>query len=88
MNIEEIAQIDAFLRQQQGTQNILDLDALIVTKDSSSVLKLKEAAQRLNLITTPATEEIKHTWKNLFTQQVKYSVTRAKTFLQKETSIK
>lgn len=80
MEIEDIAKMDLCLRLQDGRQNLLYIDALIIAdNDPQSVNKLKEAAYKLHEIEgINASEEIKQTWNNLFTKQVRYSVTRAK----------
>lgn len=79
MDIEEIAKLDLFLRQNHGTQNLLDVEALIIADDDpNTVTKLKDATQRLTKLNTDSLEEIKETWKNLFSQQVRFSVSRTK----------
>lgn len=79
MDIEDIAKIDLFLRSQNGTQNLLDVDALIITdNEPNSVTKFKSAAKRLTTLNNESLEEIKGTWHNLFSQQVRFSVSRAK----------
>lgn len=79
MDIEDIAKIDLFLRNQKGSEHLLDVEALIIAdNDPNSINKLKQAAQRLTKLNNEALDEIKGTWNNLFTQQVRFSVTRAK----------
>lgn len=83
MDIEEIAKIDLFLRAKNGSDHLLDVEALIIAdNDTTAVTKLKDAAYRLNtvnsLANTPAPEEIHATWANLFSKQVRYSVNRVK----------
>jgi hypothetical protein len=80
MDIEDIAKIDLFLKLKNGTQNILDIDDLIIAdNDSQAIQKLKESAYRLNEIDTSySPEELFLTWQNLFTKQVRYSVNRTK----------
>lgn len=79
MDIEDIAKLDLYLRLKNGLSHILDVESLIVVEnDPNAVNKLRDAAYRLNEIANPAPEEIKQTWQNLFTKQVRYSVTRAK----------
>ena len=84
MDIEDIAKLDLFLRQKNGTQNLLDIEALIIADDNpQAVNKLKEAATRLNKIELDGLENVKETWKNLFTHQVRFSVNRAKEKVKK-----
>lgn len=79
MDIEDIAKIDLFLRSNKGSQHLLDIeDLIIVENDNDSVNKLKAAAQRLNQLNNDSADEIKKTWSNLFKQQVRFSVSRAK----------
>ncbi len=80
MEIEDIAKLDLFLKSKNGKQNILDTENLIIIdNDSQSVNKLKQAAYRLNdLENSNFPEEVKLTWQNLFSKQVRFSVTRAK----------
>lgn len=79
MEIEDIAKIDLFLRSHKGTENILDIeDLIVIDNDSQAINKLKNAAQRLTQINHDAPDEIKGTWHNLFTQQVRFSVSRTK----------
>lgn len=79
MDIEDIAKIDLFLRSDKGSQHLLDIEDLIVVEsDSNAINHLKSAAQRLTQLNNDAPEEIKSTWNNLFTQQVRFSVGRAK----------
>lgn len=80
MDIEDIAKIDLFLKLKNGTQNILDIDDLIIAdNDSQAIQKLKESAYRLNEIDISySPEELFLTWQNLFTKQVRYAVNRTK----------
>ncbi len=79
MEIEEIAKIDLFLKSMKGTDNILAIDSLIIIQnDPQCVNKLKEGAFTLTEMKNDASEEIKATWENLFSKQVRYSVNRAK----------
>jgi hypothetical protein len=79
MDIEEIAKLDLFLRNNKGAQHLLDIDDLIISEnDPNSVTKLKLAAQRLTKLDHSSYIEIKETWINLFSQQVRFSVRRAK----------
>jgi hypothetical protein len=80
MEIEDIAKLDLYLRSKNGRQHLLDTDSLIIAdNDAQAVNKLKDAAYRLNeLDSSVVPEEIKQTWQNLFTKQVRYSVSRAK----------
>jgi len=88
MEIEDIAKLDLFLRQHSGTQNILDIESLIVTdNDPTSVTKLKDAVHRLNALNKLENNELqdlKETWKNLFEKQVRLSVNRTKEKIQKK----
>lgn len=78
MEIEDIAKLDLYLRSENGVQNILDIDALIVIKnDTASLSKFKDAAYRLNTLEKAAPEELIISWHNLFSRQVRYSVDRA-----------
>lgn len=80
MEIEDIAKIDLYLRLKNGTQNLLQTESLIITEnDPQAVNKLKEAAYKLHEIeNTNVAEEIRQTWHNLFTKQLRFSVARAK----------
>lgn len=80
MEIEDIAKIDLYLRLKNGRKNLLETEALIIVEnDPQAVNKLKEAAYHLNEIeNTSGADEMKQTWHNLFTKQLRYSVTRAK----------
>jgi plasmid replication initiation protein len=80
MEIEDIAKVDLYLRMKNGKQNLLQTEALIIIEnDPQAVNKLKEAAYKLNEIDNHnVAEEIKQTWHNLFTKQLRFSVARAK----------
>ena len=79
MDIEDIAKIDLFLKTKNGKDHILHVDSLIISdNDTNAVNKLKDAAYQLNEINNSASDEIKETWQNLFTKQVRFSVNRAK----------
>lgn len=79
MEIEDIAKIDLFLKQKNGLENLMDIENLIVaTGTPDAVNKLKEGAYNLHNISSPAPQELKETWQNLFTKQVKFSVNRVK----------
>ena len=79
MEIEEIAKLDLYLKYKNGTQNMLDIDSLIISDNNNdSVNQLRDAAYRLNEINNTASEELKNTWQNLFTKQVRFSVARTK----------
>ncbi len=79
MEIEEIAKVDLFIKSINGVENLLAIDSLIITQnDSQCVNKLKEGAFILTEMKNDASEEIKSTWENLFSKQVRYSVNRAK----------
>lgn len=79
MEIEDIAKLDLYLRSKNGRQHLLDTESLIIAdNDANAVNKLKDAAYRLNEIDNSAPDEIKQTWQNLFSKQVRFSVTRAK----------
>ena len=79
MEIEEIAKLDLYLKYKNGTQNMLDIDSLIISDNNNdSVNQLRDAAYRLNEINKTASEELKNTWQNLYTKQVRFSVARAK----------
>lgn len=79
MDIESIAKLDLFLKNQDGFKNIYNVDNLIVTEnDQNAATKLKNAAYNLQGIPNMTTEEIKATWSNLFGKQVRYSVNRVK----------
>lgn len=86
MDVEDIAKIDYFLKTKNGTQNILDIDDLIISDDKvTNVKNLQTAAFRLNKIES-TDNELFATWKNLFTKQVKFSVHIAKEKMQKNTA--
>ena len=79
MEIEDIAKLDLYLRLKEGSQHLLDIENLIIADNNAeAVTKLKDAAKRLNGIDNLAPEEIKATWQNLFSKQVRFSVARAK----------
>lgn len=79
MEIEDIAKIDLFLKSQNGLNNILDVENLIIAAgDPNCINKLKDGAYRLHTLDNPSSDEIKQTWQNLFTKQVRFSVNRAK----------
>ncbi len=80
MEIEDIAKIDLYLKLKNGRENILQTESLIIIEnDAKAINKLKEAAYKLNEIDNKdVSTEIKETWHNLFTKQVRFSVTRAK----------
>lgn len=79
MEIEDIAKIDLFLKQKNGLENLMDIENLIVANGTpDAVNKLKEGAYNLHNISAPAPQELKETWQNLFTKQVKFSVNRVK----------
>lgn len=79
MDIEEIAKLDLYLRAKNGLKQIMDIEALIVIEnDQNAVSKLKNAAYTLSQTDNIASEEIKNTWANLFSKQVRFSVNRAK----------
>ena len=80
MEIEDIAKLDLYLKAKNGKTHILDVESLIIAdNDSQAVTKLKDAAYRLNEIESlNVPSELKQTWQNLFTKQVKFSVSRAK----------
>jgi hypothetical protein len=80
MEIEDIAKLDLYLKLKNGRENILQTESLIIIEnDAKAINKLKEAAYKLNEIENKdAPPEIKETWHNLFTKQVRFSVTRAK----------
>lgn len=80
MEIEDIAKIDLFLKQKNGLENLMDVENLIIASGTPNAInKLKEGAYKLHQISSPAPEELKETWQNLFTKQVKFSVNRVKT---------
>ena len=79
MDIEEIAKIELFLKSQQGLDNLLNVEKLIVVeKDENAINKLKDGAYKLHSLDNSSSQELKETWQNLFTKQVKFSVNRAK----------
>lgn len=79
MDIENIAKLDLFLKNQNGFQNMYAIDNLIVTEnDQLAAKKLKDAAHLLQSIPNAASEEVRATWSNLFGKQVRYSVNRVK----------
>lgn len=79
MSIEEIAQIDLFVRTA-GSGFLFDIDLLIISdEDPNSVVKFKNAVSRLmQLAEIEAEPNLKETWQNLFSKQVRSSVNRAK----------
>lgn len=80
MDIEDVAKIDLFLKQQNGLNNFIDIENLIVASGTSDAInKLKDGAYKLHQINAPAPDELKETWQNLFAKQVKFSVNRVKT---------
>ena len=55
MEIEEIAKLDLYLKYKNGTQNMLDIDSLIISDNNNdSVNQLRDAAYRLNEINNTA----------------------------------
>ena len=79
MEIEDIAKIDLFLKSQNGLNNILDVEKLIIAAgDVNCIIKFKDGAYRLHSLDNAASEEIKQTWQNLFAKQVRFSVNRVK----------
>lgn len=79
MDIENIAKLDLFLKNQNGFQNVYAVDNLIVTEnDQNAAKKLKDAAYLLQNLPNPSTEEVRATWSNLFGKQLRYSVNRVK----------
>lgn len=81
MEIEDIAKIDLFLKQKNGLDNLMDVENLIIASGTPDAIgKLKDGAQKLHKISAsaPAPSELKETWHNLFTKQVKFSVNRVK----------
>lgn len=87
MDIDKIAKLDMYLRAKNGSQNILDIDSLIVSDiEPQSILKFKNSAKRLAEYNVDHVEnELKETWKNLFNKQVKYSFNEIKTKVSKNT---
>ena len=78
MDIEDIAKMDLYLRSNNGRQNLLDIEALIIIKnDTASLSKFKDAAYRLNTVDHSGAEDLKASWQNLFSRQVRFSVDRA-----------
>lgn len=78
MEIEDIAKMDLYLRSTNGRQNLLDIEALIIIKnDTASLSKFKDAAYRLNTVDHSGAEDLKASWQNLFSRQVRFSVDRA-----------
>lgn len=75
MDIDKIAKLDMYLRLKNGSQNILDVDSLIVSDiEPQTILKFKNSAKRLAEYNVDNVEdELKETWKNLFNKQVKHS---------------
>lgn len=85
MEAEIISQIDFLLRKKNGTQNLLDIDALIVVDSSNdSISKLKTAAQRLSTIDTFGETNLADIWAITFNKQVKKSIDRAKTLFSQK----
>lgn len=79
MEIEDIAQIDLFLRTF-GDKSLFKVEDLIIADGNiEAINKFKEAAYNLNeLQNSNAPKELIETWQNLFNKQVKFSVNRAK----------
>jgi hypothetical protein len=85
MQIEDIAKLDLYLRSENGIQNLLDVDDLIVVKnDIASLSKFKDAAYRLKNVDYTAAEKLKVTWEHLFPRQVRYSIDRANNKVNKK----
>lgn len=87
MDIEQITFIENFLKENGGIETILNIEKLIVVSDDfESVNKLKESAYLIqkfneNFSNTQNSEEkinLKETWTNLFSKQVRFSVERVK----------
>lgn len=84
MEIEDIAKIDLFLKSKNGLENLMDIENLIISPGTPDAInKLKEGAYKLHNISGPAPQELKETWQNLFTKQVKFSVNRVKNLVNK-----
>ena len=85
MEIDKIAKLDMYLRAKNGSQNILDLDSLIISDiEPQSILKFKNSAKRLaNYNVEYVEDELKETWKNLFNKQVKHSFNEIKSRVSK-----
>ena len=85
MEIDKIAKLDMYLRAKNGSQNILDLDSLIISDiDPQTILKFKNSAKRLVEYQVDHVEpELAETWKNLFNKQIKYSFNEIKTRVSK-----
>lgn len=87
MEIDKIAKLDMYLRAKNGSQNILDLDSLIISDiEPQTILKFKNSAKRLAEYNIDYVEdELKETWKNLFNKQVKHSFNEIKSRVGKNT---
>ena len=87
MEIDKIAKLDMYLRAKNGSQNILDLDSLIISDiEPQTILKFKNSAKRLADYNVEYVEdELRETWKNLFNKQVKHSFNEIKSRVGKNT---
>lgn len=88
MDVDKIAKLDMYIRTKNGSQNILDIDSLIVSDiEPQTILKFKNSAKRLaEYDVDHVEEELKETWKNLFNKQVKYSFNEIKNKVSKNNS--
>ncbi len=80
MDIENISQIDFFIRSYKNKNLLLEVDNLIIIDANlNSINKFKNSTYQLNEICQNMnTSEMQQTWQNLFNKQVKYSVNRIK----------
>ena len=80
MDIENISQIDFFIRSYKNKNLLLEVDNLIIIDANlHSINKFKNSTYQLNEICqNMSTSEMQQTWQNLFNKQVKYSVNRIK----------
>lgn len=80
MDIENISQIDFFIRSYKNKNLLLEVDNLIIIDANlNSINKFKNSTYQLNEICQNINNsEMQQTWQNLFNKQVKYSVNRIK----------
>lgn len=81
MEIEDIAKLDLFIRNNSGLKNLLNIDNLIIVDKENKgnpVEKLKKSASELLEFENSLPDDIKLIWKELFKQQIRFSVDRTK----------
>lgn len=80
MDIENISQIEFFIKNNKNKNLLLDIDNLIIVDTNlNTINKFKNSTYKLNeVFHNIENNEIQETWQNLFNKQIKYSVNRIK----------